>query len=208
MKWLKLVFIFVFILPVHTKAETKWTWPVSGVISDYFGTRNGHHYGIDIAATAGTAVLAASSGKVTKSYYSKSYGNVIFVRHSNGYEAIYAHLSKRIVTVGQVVQSGQKIGEVGNTGLSHGAHLHFEVHKGAWNVAKTNAVNPLRVLGNVPSEMVSSTSYFVRKGDTLRSIAAKFGMTVQELKSINHLQNDTIFPSQQLHIQGMRTSIE
>ncbi|WP_416827848.1 peptidoglycan DD-metalloendopeptidase family protein [Ectobacillus polymachus] len=196
-----------FFMPLPSKADTQWIWPVSGAVSDYFGTRSGHHYGIDIAATVGTPVVAASKGTVTKSYYSKSYGNVIFIRHTNGYEAVYAHLSKRFVSVGQHIHSGQKIGEVGNTGLSHGSHLHFEVHNGDWNIAKSNAVNPLQVLGIVPSEMVSSSSYFVQKGDTLSSIAVKYGMTVEELKIQNQLHTDIIYPSQQLIIHS-KTDID
>lgn len=204
MKWYKLVFILLLLGPLveeyKVKAEEQWTWPVSGVISDYFGTRNGRHYGLDIAAPIGTPIIAADSGAVTKSYYSDSYGNVVFIRHDNGYEAVYAHLNKRYVQAGETVRNGQKIGEVGNTGYSHGAHLHFEVHKGSWNFAKTNAINPLRVLGSPPSEVVTASLYTVQTGDTLTEIARKFGTTVDELKTKNHLQNDRIYPSQRLDI--------
>jgi murein DD-endopeptidase MepM/ murein hydrolase activator NlpD len=202
MKWYKLVFILLLLGPLEdkVKAEEQWTWPVSGTISDYFGTRNGRHYGLDIAAPIGTPIIAADGGAVTKSYYSDSYGNVVFIRHDNGYEAVYAHLNKRDVQAGETVRSGQKIGEVGNTGHSHGAHLHFEVHKGSWNFAKTNAINPLRVLGSPPSEVVTASTYTVQKGDTLTGIARKFGTTVDELKTKNRLRNDCIYPSQRLDI--------
>jgi murein DD-endopeptidase MepM/ murein hydrolase activator NlpD len=202
MKWFTFIFVVLLLIQVNqeyeVKAEEQWIWPVSGVISDYFGTRGGKHYGIDIAAPMGTKIVSAGEGTVTKSYYSESYGNVVFVRHNNGYEAVYAHLYKRFVHEGQAVKSGQLIGEVGNTGHSCGAHLHFEVHKGSWNFAKTNAVNPLRVLGDMPSQAVSASSYTVQKGDTLVEIARKFDLTIHELKIKNHLKSDRIYPNQRL----------
>ena len=89
---------------LHVYAEgNQWAWPVEGQISDYFGTRHGKHYGIDIAAPIGTPVSAIQEGKVTKSYYSSSYGNVIFIKHGE-YEAVYAHLNKRYVVQGIIFQ--------------------------------------------------------------------------------------------------------
>ncbi|MBO9128279.1 peptidoglycan DD-metalloendopeptidase family protein [Bacillus sp. 165] len=178
-------------------AEEKWTWPTSGHISDYFGTRKGKHFGIDIAAKTGTAILAAKGGIVTKSYYSQTYGHVVFIKHEDGYEAVYAHMSKRMANVGKRVASGEKIGEVGNTGHSRGAHLHFEVHKGSWNIHKTNAINPLVVLNEDEVEAVAST-YVVQEGDTLSKIASRFGLTVRQLKVKNQLHNDIILPKQRL----------
>lgn len=199
-KCLFLLLVFGSLYARGAEAAEQWTWPVSGVISDYFGTRNGKHYGIDVAAAVGTTIVSAGDGKVTKSYYSSSYGNVVFIRHSNGYEAVYAHMNQRLVKEGQQVTAGQPIGQVGNTGQSHGAHLHFEVHKGAWNFGKTNAINPLAVLGEPLHESVSSSSYVVQRGDTLTAIAKKFGMTVEELKQVNQLSRDVIYPSQKLTI--------
>ena len=90
----------LFLSQLHVYAEgNQWAWPVEGQISDYFGTRHGKHYGIDIAAPIGTPVSAIQEGKVTKSYYSSSYGNVIFIKHGE-YEAVYAHLNKRYVVQG------------------------------------------------------------------------------------------------------------
>jgi LysM repeat protein len=128
--------------------ETKdWVWPATeGRITDYFGTRKGRHFGLDIAAPTGTDTYSVDNGVVTKSYYSSSYGHVIFVKHPNGFETVYAHLSKRLVHKGQEVSKGQLIGKIGNTGRSRGAHLHFEVHKGDWNIKKSNAINPLHTL--------------------------------------------------------------
>ncbi|MDO6629938.1 peptidoglycan DD-metalloendopeptidase family protein [Bacillus thuringiensis] len=191
----------LFVSQLHVYAEeNRWTWPVEGQISDYFGTRNGKHYGIDVAAPIGTPVAAIQDGKVTKSYYSSSYGNVVFIKHGE-YEAVYAHLNKRYVGQGDYISKGEKIGEVGNTGESRGAHLHLELHQGRWTMAKKNAMNPLLVLSEQRNEVVSSSLYVVQKGDTLVSIARKFSMTLKEIKEKNGLQQELIYPNQQLYVK-------
>ena len=91
------------------------------------------HNGIDYAAPRGTEVYAAGAGKVVHMYRSKSYGNYIRIRHSNGYSTAYAHLNNFAagIKVGTVVKQGQTIAAVGSTGHSTGNHLHFElIHKG------------------------------------------------------------------------------
>lgn len=179
--------------------EKQWEWPVEGSISDYFGTRNGKHYGIDIAAEVGTPIAAVQDGIVTKSYFSNSYGHVVFIKHGK-YEAVYAHMSKRHVREGEHVLKGSIIGEVGNTGESYGAHLHLEIHKGRWTLEKKYAINPLFVMEEGRHEAASTAVYIVQAGDTLYSIAHQFGMTVSELMMKNHLQKDSIYPSQKLYI--------
>ncbi|MFW0807958.1 murein hydrolase activator EnvC family protein [Bacillus pumilus] len=124
--------------------------PAAGRFSSGFGGRSGgNHFGLDIAAKGTVSVVAAASGTVTNSSYSSSYGNVIFITHNiNGqtYQTVYAHLSTRSVSTGQRVEQGQFLGYMGNTGQSHGQHLHFEIHKGLWNGAKSNAVNPAQYI--------------------------------------------------------------
>lgn len=124
--------------------------PAAGRFSSGFGGRSGgQHYGLDIAAKGTVSVVAAAAGTVTNSSYSSSYGNVIFITHNiNGqtYQTVYAHLSTRSVSTGQRVEQGQFLGYMGNTGQSHGQHLHFEIHKGLWNGAKSNAVNPAQYI--------------------------------------------------------------
>ncbi|MGX9290435.1 murein hydrolase activator EnvC family protein [Bacillus sp. A015] len=124
--------------------------PAAGRFSSGFGGRSGgQHYGLDIAAKGTVSVVAAASGTVTNSSYSSSYGNVVFITHNiNGqtYQTVYAHLSTRSVSTGQRVEQGQFLGYMGNTGQSHGQHLHFEIHKGLWNGAKSNAVNPAQYI--------------------------------------------------------------
>ncbi|WP_144478011.1 murein hydrolase activator EnvC [Cytobacillus oceanisediminis] len=121
--------------------------PASGRISSGLGSRWGsYHAGIDIANRGSNVPIhAAADGVVIRSYYSSSYGNVIFVAHSiNGqtWTTVYAHMSARMASNGQVVSRGQRIGTMGNTGQSYGQHLHFELHRGSWNASKSNAVNP------------------------------------------------------------------
>jgi len=124
--------------------------PANGYISSGFGGRWGAmHAGIDIAASGPVPIVAAASGVVSKSYKSSSYGNVVFVvHHLNGqtYETVYAHMRSRSVSEGQVVSKGQQLGIMGNTGHSYGQHLHFELHVGLWNGAKSNAVDPRRYI--------------------------------------------------------------
>ncbi|NPC93110.1 M23 family metallopeptidase [Bacillus sp. WMMC1349] len=145
------IFLFTFTSScpaVASKAtfSTNWIEPIKGKITDTFGTRGGKHKGLDIAAPKGESIVAAADGRVSKSYVSASYGQVIFIRHSNGYETVYAHLSKRFVIEKDLVKKGDSIGIIGNTGVSTGTHLHFEVHHGAWTENKQNAINPLEVI--------------------------------------------------------------
>ncbi|KKK39458.1 peptidase M23 [Mesobacillus campisalis] len=132
-------------------SNSAFTWPAAGRVSSGFGSRSlGQHYGIDIAQPGpNVPIVAAAGGVVSRSDYSSSYGNVIYISHSiNGqvYTTVYAHLSSRAVGVGSVVSKGQRIGTMGNTGQSYGQHLHFELHKGPWTASKGNAVNPMPYL--------------------------------------------------------------
>ncbi|WP_111645043.1 murein hydrolase activator EnvC family protein [Paranoxybacillus vitaminiphilus] len=121
--------------------------PANGPVTSEFGPRWGKfHYGIDIGKRGSSVpVVAAADGYVFRSYYSDTYGNVIFITHvidGQVFTTVYAHLESRLVGEGQTVSKGQMIGYMGNTGRSFGAHLHFELHRGPWNGAKSNAVNP------------------------------------------------------------------
>lgn len=123
---------------------------VKRVTSGFIGNRN--HHGIDFAEPGYHEIKAVAAGKVSRSYLSTSYGEVVFIVHSiygTTYESVYAHMrtGSRRVRVGDKVKQGQVIGIMGNTGRSTGQHLHFELHKGRWNINKTNAVNPLNYLG-------------------------------------------------------------
>jgi murein DD-endopeptidase MepM/ murein hydrolase activator NlpD len=88
---------------------------------------SGVHTGLDFAAPSGTDIMAAASGTVVSAGWEGSYGNKIVIDHGNGYETAYSHLSDIDVRVGQKVQTGDHIGDMGSTGNSTGSHLHFEV---------------------------------------------------------------------------------
>lgn len=127
-----------------------FTRPTSGVVTSGFGGRSGgNHYGVDIAKKGTVPIVSAADGVVIRSYYSSSYGNVVFISHSiegQIYTTVYAHMSSSTVSAGEVVSKGQQIGYQGNTGQSFGQHLHFELHKGPWNAGKTNAINPAGIV--------------------------------------------------------------
>ena len=99
------------------------------------------HKGVDLKIYVGEPIYAVADGVVTRDAYEyRGYGNYVIIKHSNGYETRYAHLSKRIAKKGDKVKAGDRIGLAGNTGLSTGPHLHFEIrHKG-------NALDPAWIL--------------------------------------------------------------
>ncbi|MBQ2554142.1 MAG: peptidoglycan DD-metalloendopeptidase family protein [Prevotella sp.] len=100
----------------------------SRVVTSNFGARWGRqHKGLDIKVYIGDTIRAAFSGKVrVVRYEAKGYGNYVVIRHHNGLETIYGHMSKHLVRENQVVRAGDPIGLGGNTGRSTGSHLHFE----------------------------------------------------------------------------------
>ena len=91
--------------------------------------RSSFHTGVDIIASPGTPVMAAAGGVVATVAYVSEYGNIVEVDHDNGLTSRYAHLSKSLVRVGDVVMKGQVIARVGATGRTTGPHLHFEVRE-------------------------------------------------------------------------------
>ena len=110
-----------------------YTWPVNGGVL----TQGLHGYnGIDIGAPTGTRILAAAVGTVILAKggggWNGGYGNYVVIRHDNGTQTLYAHMSQVLTTVGTRVQQGSSIGNVGSTGKATGSHLHFEV-RGATN---------------------------------------------------------------------------
>lgn len=134
----------------QTTSSSGFIKPAAGYISSGFGHRScsgcsSYHPGVDIAQGGTVPVKAAASGIVSRSYFSSSYGNVVFVSHiikGQKYTTVYAHMRNRAVSTGQTVSQGQYLGNMGNTGQSFGQHLHFEIHRGGWNYSKSNAVNP------------------------------------------------------------------
>ena len=102
--------------------------PIVGEVTSKFGMRKyRYHYGTDIDLNTGDTVHCAFDGMVRIAKHSDSYGYVVVVRHLNGLETLYAHLSKILVDDDQILRAGDVIGLGGNTGRSYGSHLHFEV---------------------------------------------------------------------------------
>lgn len=136
---------------LRERAAIPSLWPATGEVSDSFGGRRDpfgggaseFHSGQDISAPAGTPVIAPGTATVASANYQNGYGSIIVLDHGGGLTTRYAHLSKIHVGVGQVVERGQHIGDVGSTGRSTGPHLHYEVR------LNEIAVNPRRYL---PSE--------------------------------------------------------
>lgn len=122
--------------------------PNAGRISSPFGYRTSptnrrkreFHNGVDISNSSGSSIVAAGSGVVTFSGYNGSYGRVVMISHGYGYTSIYAHNRKNLVSVGDRVEKGQPIAELGSTGRSTGPHVHFEVR------LHNEPVNPLTLV--------------------------------------------------------------
>lgn len=131
-----------------TKIPPTYIKPISGGrLSSSFGRRSRptkgastYHKGIDWAVPRGTAVFASSGGTVAKAGWGSGYGYVVYINHEDGRQTRYAHLSKVLVKAGQKVKQGERIALSGNTGISSGPHLHFEILIGG------SQVNPAKYL--------------------------------------------------------------
>lgn len=179
--------------------------PCSGHVTSNFGERGArYHYGIDLKLRRGDPVKVAFEGVVRISQYSRSYGHVVVIRHNNGLETLYAHLSKRKVKPGEHVEAGEVIGLGGNTGRSSGAHLHFETRY------KGEPINPNEVIdfetGRLKSSFLDISAnnfeylkkarakkyHRVRSGDTLYGIARRYGSSVNTLCRLNGIRESSI----------------
>lgn len=128
-----------------TKIPPTYIWPISSWrITSYFGYRTAtirgmtsYHQAVDIGVPIGTSVWASCGGTVVHAGWMSSYGYCVFINHPDGKQTRYAHLSRVLVSNGQQVVQGQKIALSGNTGVSTGPHLHFEMRYGG------RAINPL-----------------------------------------------------------------
>lgn len=180
---------------------------LGGRISSKFGPRRyRYHYGVDVAIQTGNSIRSAFNGKVRIiDYEGRGYGNYIVVRHDNGLETVYAHLSRVDVSLNQRVKAGEQIGLSGNTGHSTGPHLHFETRYIG------NAFNPQTLInfdnGRVYASNYTLTKkknfyyqqesrtrqiakyYKIRRGDNLSRIAARNNTTVSRLKKLNGISN-------------------
>jgi murein DD-endopeptidase MepM/ murein hydrolase activator NlpD len=180
--------------------------PVPGIVTSEFGPRRyRYHYGTDLRLNVGDSVRAAFSGKVRIiDYEARGYGHYVVIRHDNGLETVYAHLSHVMVVLNQHVKSGEIIALGGNTGRSTGPHLHFETRY------LGNAINPANIInfniGRVHNDVytiakrgsfyyqrevkVRQTAkyYKVRQGDTLSQIAVRNGTSVKSICRLNGIK--------------------
>lgn len=172
--------------------------PFNGPVTSNFGWRDStKHNGIDIDLNKGDKVAAAFDGMVRVARNYGGFGNVVIIRHYNGLETVYAHLSRIKVKPGQVIKAGQIVGLGGSTGHSTGSHLHFEVRfKGVpLNPRYLISFNEQKLLC---SELVirqtkwgiaaypkDTKFYTIEKGDTLFEIAKRFGTTTASIRQIN-----------------------
>lgn len=126
-----------------TKTPPTYIWPTySYTITSRFGQRWGRlHGGVDIGVSSGSTVMASSAGTVVSAGWNGDYGYCILLQHPDGRQTRYAHLNKVLVSAGESVSQGQKIGLSGNTGRSTGPHLHFEM------IINGTRVNPLDYVG-------------------------------------------------------------
>ncbi len=129
---------------IRAKRESNlaFAWPVRGRLSSRYGRRRGRsHDGVDIAARQGTPIRAAEAGRVIHSGWGLgAYGRVVIVKHTGKYSTVYAHNRKNNVSVGEFVERGQVIAQVGKTGNASGAHVHFEIRR------NRNPEDPIRYL--------------------------------------------------------------
>lgn len=178
-------------------------------ITDVFGyrpRRRRAHYGLDIKVYVGDTIRAAFSGKVrvVKDQGRRGYGKYVVIRHDNGLETVYGHLSKQLVVVNQRVKAGEPIALGGNTGRSTGSHLHFETR------FLGIPINPALMFDFEKQDIVADSYtyhksgvsgqggtakgmfYKVKRGDTLSKIAASQGVSVSTLCKLNRITRTTI----------------
>ncbi len=179
--------------------------PVNGKITSNFGYRNSrHHNGIDIDLKTGTPVMAAFEGMVRIAERHGCYGNIVVVRHPNGLETFYAHLSKIKVRTGQTIRAGQVLGIGGSTGRSTGSHLHFETRfKGipinpyslisfTQNKLPTDSVYLKRTGHNYFVYTKSNGFHIVKKGESLSFIIKKYHLETHRICELNGISKNTM----------------
>jgi murein DD-endopeptidase MepM/ murein hydrolase activator NlpD len=186
---------------------TGWSMPIRPTnITSQFGMRHYRwHYGTDLKLEIGDPVVAAFDGIVRIRMYDRGgYGNYLVLRHYNGVETLYGHLSKQEVEVGQLVRAGERIGLGGNTGRSSGPHLHFEVRY------EGNPIDPEYVYdfpaGTIRGRVFRLTPehfeylrvarrivyHTVHSGESLGSISRKYHVSIGTICSLNKISTRTV----------------
>jgi len=208
-----------------------FTLPVDNEIkitSKYGIRRRRMHTGTDLKVYVGDTIRAAFEGKVRiKRNERRGYGNFLVLRHPNGLETVYGHLSKFLVKENQIVQSGQAIGIGGSTGRSSGSHLHFETRFLGRDINPEEIIDfangvphkdeyvfhNIKVNGkktNIYATSADATAiHRVKKGETLGHIAIRYGTTVDELCKLNGItRTSTLSIGQAIRFRSKQISVE
>jgi hypothetical protein len=182
-------------------ADRKFTMPISGKLFRGFMYT---HKGLDIKLNKGDTIRAAFDGVVRYAKYNRGgFGNLVIIRHYNGLETYYAHLSKDLVKVNQMVKSGDPIALGGSSGRSRGPHLHFEIRY------KDIPLDPMRLIDIDSQKLICPTFpitkkvfypndynenavyHKVKSGDTLGKLAKKYRTSVKEICAMNKIKPTT-----------------
>ncbi|MBP9016944.1 MAG: peptidoglycan DD-metalloendopeptidase family protein [Paludibacteraceae bacterium] len=194
--------------------------PIYGKVTSKFGRRRyRYHYGIDLRLNVGDSIRCAFAGKVRIIEYEPGgYGHYVVVRHDNGLETVYAHLSQVLVNLNQYVKAGQMIALCGNTGRSTGPHLHFEtrylgnainpdylidfergtMRQLSYLITKKNTFNYQKEWSNLQL----ARYHVVHRGDTLSEIASRYGTTVRKICNLNRISTKKLLkPGQKIRVK-------
>lgn len=201
------------------------------VTSEFGWRRRRMHYGIDLKVFTGDTIRSAFDFAVVriKRYNRRGYGNYVVLRHANGLETLYGHMSKTLVEEGDTLRVGDVVGLGGNTGRSSGSHLHFEMRYlgKAFNphiaidfendsvrnnilvltsndfkyTRKSTSKKGSKAKSGGGSNATGPNTIVIRKGDTLGSIARRYGTTVAKLKQLNGLKSNNITAGKRLKIR-------
>ena len=187
---------------------TGFTLPHPGYITSPYGwRRNRMHKGTDLKVQVGDSIRSAWEGQVRiVGWDPRGYGYFVVVRHPNGLETVYGHLSRPLVDEYEMVPSGYVLGLGGNTGRSTGSHLHFEIRYLGEAIDPANVINFGTAQLKYPDEYVIGIKamkqaraaaaamkyHTVRSGDTLSGIAKKYGTSVKKLCQLNKIKDTSV----------------
>ena len=185
---------------------SQYCHPNRNVVTSDFGFRRGwqFHYGIDTRLKTGDSICSSFDGMVRIVQRGRAYGNYIVIRHFNGLETVYGHLSKHLVKVNQIVRAGEIIGLGGSTGRSTGPHLHYEIRFLGQPMSPSDLIDfenytaIYRILDLSAhhfaylTELEQVRYYTVRSGDTLSGISRKVGVSIDKLCQLNNIRRTTI----------------
>ncbi|MDX2191393.1 MAG: M23 family metallopeptidase [Bacteroidota bacterium] len=200
-----------------SSAGRNWHPPIFNTyLTDDFGPRRYRwHYGVDLKLETMDSVFSVWDGIVRICKYDHGgYGNYVLIRHFNGTETIYGHLTRQLVKVGELVKAGDLIGWGGSTGRSSGPHLHFEIrYQGLafnpeiiWDFRnnllkfKDFLLTPLHF--NYLKQWRKVYFHRVRRGDTLSEIADRYNVTMRQIMRLNRITSRTMLrPGKRLRIR-------